>query len=152
MPLQTMEATADIIISKPIKEVFEFAATPKNWDKWVKGISNVQILTPGKYGIGTVLTSDYEYRGVTEMRYVVTAWKPPKLHAVRAKDGPFPFDGRIRFESVDGGTRVYNTISAGSDHKCVSVMWTIGRPVIRWMMRRQLGSELIELKAQIEKE
>ena len=150
--LQTMEATADIIISKPIKEVFEFAAAPKNWDKWVKGISNVQIITPGKYRVGTVVTSDYEYRGVNEMRYVVTAWKPPNLHAVRAKDGPFPFDGRIRFESVEGGTRVYNTISAGSDHKCVSVMWVVGRPIFKRMMRRQLGRELVELKEQIEKE
>ena len=150
--MQTMEATADIIISKPIKEVFEFAAAPKNWEKWVKGISNVQITTTGKYRVGTVVTSDYEYRGVTQMRYVVTAWKPPNLHAVRAKDGPFPFDGRIRFESVEGGTRVFNTISAGSDHRCVSVMWVVAKPIFKRMMRKQLASELMTLKEQMEKE
>ncbi len=150
--MQTMEATADIIISKPIKEVFEFAAAPKNWTLWVKGISNVQIVTPGRYRVGTVITSDYEYRGVNEMRYVVTAWKPPNLHAVRAKDGPFPFDGQIRFESLDGGTRVFNTISAGSDHKCVSVMWAVAKPIFRRMMRKQLASELVQLKEQIEKD
>ena len=147
MPLQTVEATANIIISKPIKEVFEFAAAPENWDKWVKGLSNVQNTTPGKYGVGSALTSDYEADGViNEMRYVVTAWKPPKLHAVRAKDGPFPFEGRITCESVDGGTRVCNTVSAGSN------MWAIGRPLLRWRMRRQLGRELHELKSQVEKD
>lgn len=49
-----------------------------------------------------------------------------------------------------GGTRVTNAIEPGADGWFTTVLFTVGRPLVRWMMERRLRDELDALKAIIE--
>ena len=70
--------------------------------------------------------------------------------AVEATEGPFPFEGLIEVEPIEGGTRVYNTIDAGSDSFFTSVTFALLGPLLRMFMRRQLRGELETLKSRLE--
>ncbi|MDZ7727953.1 MAG: hypothetical protein U5Q44_07040 [Dehalococcoidia bacterium] len=78
------------------------------------------------------------------------AFEPPRRMVIEALEGPFPFRGQIDLAEAAAGTRMGNTITAGSDSRMTSVMFVAGGPVLRWMMRRQLRKELRELKGLLE--
>ena len=66
----------------------------------------------------------------------------PKLLAIQFA---FPFEGTLELEETEGGTRVRNTITAGSDSGFTTFMFTVLAPLCRRMMRKQLAKELDRL-------
>ena len=71
---------------------------------------------------------------------------------VRSTSGPFPFEGTLTLEPVQGGTRLKNEITAGSDSGCTSFLFTVFPWLLRPMMRGRLRKELNLLKEVIERE
>ena len=146
-----MQASASIIIDKLIDAVFAFAANVENMDKWVIGVTEPRRTSDGAFGVGSTFFSKYTYGGKTsDINYVVTAHEPPRRHAVKATSGPFPFEGTIDLEPAGNGTKITNTIDAGSDSTATSVIFFLCGPVLRVMMRKQLRKELEGLKQILE--
>ncbi|WP_435334566.1 hypothetical protein [Haloarchaeobius sp. TZWWS8] len=86
------------------------------------------------------------------MQFEVAEYEPPTRFGITAPEGPFAFDGLLELEAVDGKTRVSNTIETGSDGTFTTVMFTVFRPLLRYMMRRRLSKELVRLKENLEGE
>jgi uncharacterized protein YndB with AHSA1/START domain len=146
-----MKASATIDIDRPRDDVFAYVADVEQMEHWVVGVGETALVEGDGTGVGDRYETTYSYGGRdTEMAFVVTEYDPPTRFGITAPEGPFAFDGLLELEDVGDATRVTNTIDAGSDGTFTTVMFTVFRPVVRWLMARRLKQELVELKAQVE--
>lgn len=143
-----MKASTSMVITRPIAEVFAFVADPLHMDRWVSGVTEPQRSSSGDLGVGSTFASKYTYAGKThDITYIVTAYESPRRYDVKSTSGPFPFEGRLDLVPVGTGTRITNTINAGSDSRATSIMFVLFGPILRRMMRQRLHKELDMLKA-----
>lgn len=84
------------------------------------------------------------------MRVEVTAIEPDARIEMVAREGPFPFRGELTLEDLGGRTRVTNAIEPGTDSWVTTALFTLLRPVMRWLMARQVRAELDGLKEILE--
>ena len=145
-----IKGTVDVVVDRPIQEVWEFVSDFKNMEGWVDGVSDLKP-PEGELGIGSTFASKYTYGNRThDITYEVTAFDPPLHIAMKSTSGPFPFEGTLTLEKWGDGTKVTNTIEAGSDSLFTTVTFVVLRPLIGMMMRKQLRKELRQLKAIVE--
>ena len=57
-----MEASAEMMINRPIEEVWKFISNIDNMGKWVKGITEILRTSEGEFGAGSTFQSKYTYR------------------------------------------------------------------------------------------
>jgi uncharacterized protein YndB with AHSA1/START domain len=68
-----MNGIAEIIINKPIHQVWDFLANVENMAKWGKGTSESRLTSSGPIGIGSTIAGKYSYRNRTsDLAYEVT--------------------------------------------------------------------------------
>ena len=147
-----MKASATVVLQKPVQEVWAFVSDLKNMEKWVVGVSDVQIPSKEPVKAGTEFASRYTYgRKTHQVTYEVTEFSPPYHMSMKSTSGPFPFEGTIELEEVDGSTKLVNTIDAGSDGTGTTIIFALFGPLLRIMMSRQLKKELLALKSSLEK-
>lgn len=123
----------------------------RNLEKWVDGMSDVRPTSGGEFGVGSTYAATYACGGRPgPIECEVTEFVPMRTQTIRSTKGPFPFEGTLELEETEGGTRVRNTITAGSDSGFKTFMFTVLAPLCRRMMRKQLAKELDCLKDEME--
>jgi uncharacterized protein YndB with AHSA1/START domain len=145
-----MKATAKIVVDRPIEEVWDYIADVENMERWVVGVSETAKVNDID-GVGARYESKYTYAGKThDMAYEVTSFEPPTRFAITAPTGPFAFDAELELRETGQGTELTNVLDAGADSRFTTVMFTVLRPLMRWIMARQLKKELVTLKEDLE--
>jgi uncharacterized protein YndB with AHSA1/START domain len=137
-------ATLEIstVINRPVEEVFAFLSNPENGPKWSSGSSDVTITSAGPIGVGTTYRSIRTVLGRRiESDGVVTAYEPNRSYATKSTSGPFPVEGRMTFERVDGGTRVSGTLVGEPGG-----FFKLAEPLLVSMIKRQFDADLANLK------
>ena len=146
-----IRSTAWTTIDREAEEVFAFVSDPKTMDDWVVGVGGTTLVSGDAGTEGAVYEYDYTYGGRTvPMTVELAAVEAPSRVAMRSLEGPFPFESELVLVPEDGGTRVENTIDAGSDSRFTTVLFALLSPVMRWLMRRRLDAELEDLKRLLE--
>jgi uncharacterized protein YndB with AHSA1/START domain len=146
-----LKASVDIVLDKPIAEVFAFVTDIKNMERWVSGVTEPRHTSETAFGTGSTFTSKYAYGGKTyDITYVVTQYEPPVRYGTESTSEPFPFQSLIELESTGDSTKLTNTISAVLDSKAKTVVYTLLGPLMRGMMKKQLRAELVTLKTALE--
>ena len=146
-----MKASANILIDRPILEVWDFVADIRNMDKWVNGVSDPRPMSDGEWGVGSAFESGYTYAGNTHtITYEITGYDPPNRMAMRSTSGPFPFEGCVELREDGHGTRLTNTLDAEPTNIFLTLWFATMGIVLRMMMRIQLRKELTLLKAELE--
>ena len=147
----SVKASANILIARPLPEVWDFVADIRNMDTWVNGIRDPRPVSDGKWGVGSAFESEYTYSGKTyTIAYEITGFDPPKRIAMRSTSGPFPFEGCVELREDGYGTRVTNTLDAEPTNIFLTLWFATMGIVLRMMMRTQLRKELTLLKAELE--
>ncbi|MFD1515040.1 SRPBCC family protein [Halomarina rubra] len=145
-----MRATAAIEVDRPSEDVWAYVANVENMDEWVVGSSDTRRVGD-EVGVGARYEGQYSYGGRTSpMVYEVTDYDPERRYGVRSVEGPFPFEGELTLAETPTGTRVTNTIDAGSDGRTTTVLFTLFGPLMRRMMARRLRAELETLRDRLE--
>ncbi|MFC7202551.1 SRPBCC family protein [Haloferax namakaokahaiae] len=146
-----MKASATVEVRRPIEDVFSYVADVEAMDEWVVGVGETRRVSGEETTVGTRYESTYTYGGRTQpMVLELTAIDAPHRLEMTAVEGPFPFDARLDLSETPQGTLVTNTIDNKPDGRFTAVMFTLFRPLMRWLMARQLRGELRELKARLE--
>ena len=99
---------------------------------------------------GSQRASELYAAGAHDITCELTDFAPPCTIAFKSLTGPFPFDGTIRWEPANGGTKVSNTMNVGADSLATRVMFALGGPLLRRVMRRQVKKELDAMRRIIE--
>jgi hypothetical protein len=124
-----MRASAEIVVERPVKAVWEWASDPRHWHRWDDDLGEVDV-------------DDYE----------ITESTPPRRQVVRAVSGRFPFEATLELSEDVMGTRVRQTVDAGPEDALARVAFVLARPLVRRSMRRRIAAQLARLKAMVELE
>jgi uncharacterized membrane protein len=94
-----------IIINKPLKEVFDFVALASTYREMSPDVTEVIEHGP-RNTVGSSWTEVRKLLG-QEMRTTseVTAYEPYKGAAYKVIKGPVPYETKISYETVEGGTK-----------------------------------------------
>ncbi|HYN91710.1 MAG TPA: SRPBCC family protein [Thermoleophilaceae bacterium] len=146
-----MRAAAEIVIERPVEAVWEWAADPRHWHRWLDGVRDVSVA--GDLREGSRFSSAYDYGGRSyEVEYELLERRRPRRQVVRSVAGPFPFEGTLELSEDVGGTRVRQTVTAGADHVLTRFVLVVARPLVRRSMRRRIAGQLERLKTMVELE
>ena len=134
-----MRAQAEITVARLIDEVFEFVTDVEKMPRWMTGVRAASRIDEE---LGPGARFSLEYMGgwrSNELEVVVTEFERPSVFATQIARGPFAFEGTLTFESVDGGTRVVNSIEAGPD----SLATRIAAILFGWMLSGSMSRRLL---------
>lgn len=114
-------------IARPVEEVFEFVADPRNDPEWCPPVREIRQVS-GKY---PKLGAEYEMvvkPGPIETKgtFEITAFSPPERVAYEGENGILRFDYGYRFISDDEETIV--TMTSNLEPKW---LWKLLTPIIR---------------------
>jgi uncharacterized protein YndB with AHSA1/START domain len=103
--LSMARTDAEVVINRPLEEVFAYISDPSRWAEWFSGLVEAHASeTPIRKG--TELTSVTKLMGKRiETRLEITEYEPNKRVASQMTS-PFQIDYLYTFEMTNGGTRV----------------------------------------------
>jgi len=97
----------DTYIYRPLKQVFNFIATPENDFQWQYGtLTSVQI-SAGEMGIGSLFRAVGHFMGQRiESVYEVTEFEPNQRYGFKSQSGPMDSYTLYTFEVLKGSTKI----------------------------------------------
>ncbi|MGZ4482413.1 MAG: SRPBCC family protein [Gaiellales bacterium] len=98
----------DIVIHRPIEEVFDFVADECNEPRYNPRMLRVEKISAGPIGPGTRFRAELAaMRRKTEMTIEFTAYDRPRRLGSRTRLSTMDIRGALTFEPVTGGTRMH---------------------------------------------
>jgi carbon monoxide dehydrogenase subunit G len=96
-----------IEIKRPIEDVFAVLTDVTKTGRWYPAKVEEWWTTPPPHGVGSVRRARVLVlgRGV-ENDAIVTEYEPPRQAALKGLSSSAPFEAKLSFEPVEGGTRV----------------------------------------------
>jgi len=136
----------EIVISRPVEEVFDFVADERNEPRYNPRMRVVEQISEGPIGVGTRFRTELETMGRT-MPMVVefTGFERPWRLGSVTRTSMMETEGALTFESVPGGTRMCWSWDV-RPHAAMRVM----APVVGVIGRRQEQSIWGNLKRLLE--
>lgn len=123
----------EIIIGRPVKAVFDFAADQRNEPRYNPRMLRADKVSDGPVGKGTVFRSTAKSMGRgAEMRIELTGYDRPGRLASRTATKQADIAGALTFDPVPGGTRMRWSWSVHPKGAA-----RLLAPVITWIGRRQ---------------
>ena len=100
-----------VTIDAPVEKVFDYVNDPENAAKWQSGVDAIE--HQGQQAVGSQFTEVRKFMG-REMRTTlqITELQPNKVYAAKTLSGPVPYEVKVNFESVDGGTKMTIIVEA----------------------------------------
>lgn len=144
-----MKISADILIDRPVSDVFNFVADNHhaNHSRWDPRVVRLEPLEPGPPALGTSFRITRKLMGREEMhtfRYI--EWQPLQAMSYQSDGGTMPFVFRSRFEALSPDrTRLALTGEARPRGPRALLA-----PVLRPMFTRQVRGNLARIKAFVE--
>ncbi|HSR24533.1 MAG TPA: SRPBCC family protein [Candidatus Eisenbacteria bacterium] len=97
----------EIVIDRPVEEVFDFVADERNEPQYNPGMTRAEKITPGPIGEGTRFAAEMVGMGrVAEMTIEFTGYERPRRLTSATHMSAMDVYGGLLFEPVPGGTRM----------------------------------------------
>ena len=135
----------NIVINRPLEEVFSFLSNLENNMKWRSGMIKAEKVSEGPIGVGTTYRVINNFFGRrAEGQAEVTEYELNRKYATMNKSG-LRIKTQRTFESVEGGTRVTFAVETelGSFFKLVE-------PLMARIGKRRLEADAATVKKLIE--
>jgi hypothetical protein len=136
----------NILVFRPVREVFDFITTPANNSLWQYGsLVSVQI-SPGDMQVGTVFSSFGHFMGRRiQSNFEVTEFETNKSYCFETISGPIQLQTSYSFETVKSDTNIMisSLINPGGFFKLVD-------PIVAKVAKKQYRENLTGLKELLE--
>jgi uncharacterized membrane protein len=134
-----------IVVYKPPHEVFDMWSRFDNFPLFMQHVREVDLEIGGRKSRWTV---DGPAGTKLELEAETTAFEPDRVIAWKTlPDQPIEHAGRVRFEAVDGGTRVHVQMVYHPPGRIVG--HAIGH-ILGWDPKRQMDDDLVRMKMLLE--
>ena len=143
-----MRLQHDVVIARPVTEVWRFMEDLRNYPRWQSGLVAMQQISDGAMGVGSRIGVVHQLLGRRlDLILEVTAFDPGRAFAARVASGPVRFRGTWRYEPVDGGsgTRISGVIEGETGG-----FFRIAEPLVARAARRHIDADCGTLKELIE--
>jgi len=138
-----MKFQSEIIINKPVKEVYQFTINSKNLSRWVDGFQKFKPLS-GKArktgSLGIHFYSDKE--GTFEVQEEVLAHEPEKSLKIHLSHKNM--ETNLNFRFLNQGNS--NKLIAETEVKLKPLLFNLAAPFVKTPMRKQQLADLKRLK------
>ena len=136
------KAEVSTTIKRPVEDVFAVISNIENNPKWSSGVLDAKQTSPGPIGVGTTARTVSRFLGRRlENEMEVTEYEPNRRFSWLSRSGPFPFQGSVTVEQIEGGTRVDATFEGDP-----SGFFKLAEPLIVSIAKRQFQGDLDNLK------
>lgn len=103
----TKRVEGEIVISRPVDEVFDFVADERNEPRYNPRMLHAEQTSSGPVGLGTRFRAEMRTMGRTVgMTIEFTAFERPRRLASRTHLSNMDIEGNLSFDPVAGGTRM----------------------------------------------
>jgi uncharacterized protein YndB with AHSA1/START domain len=97
----------EIVINRPVEEVFDFEADERNEPRYNPRMLRVEKLSPGPVGLGSRFRAEMRTRPrPMEMTTEFTGYERPRRLASTTRMSRMDIRGTLSFDPVPGGTRM----------------------------------------------
>jgi uncharacterized protein YndB with AHSA1/START domain len=97
----------EIVINRPVEEVFDFVADERNEPRYNPRMPRVEKLSPGPVGLGSRFRAEMRTRPrPMEMTTEFTGYERPRRLASTTRMSRMDIRGTLSFDPVPGGTRM----------------------------------------------
>jgi uncharacterized protein YndB with AHSA1/START domain len=97
----------EILINRPVEEVFDFVADERNEPRYNPRMLRVEKLSPGPVGLGSRFRAEMRTRPrPMEMTTEFTGYERPRRLASTTRMSRMDIRGTLSFDPVPGGTRM----------------------------------------------
>ena len=134
------------LISRPVREVFDFITAPENNSQWQYGSLVSVKMSPREMRVGTIFSSFGHFMGRRiQSEFEVTEFETNKNYGFETISGPVQLQTTYNFESVACGTivTVSSLINPGGFFKLVD-------PIVARVAKKQFKENLTRLKELLE--
>ncbi|RYV49899.1 SRPBCC family protein [Pengzhenrongella frigida] len=135
----------EIVISRPISEVFDFVADERNEPKYNPRMLRAEKLTDGAIGTGTQFRATMKSRRTPDMVLETTEYDRPTRLASTTTMPSAEIRGVLTFEPTVGGTRLRWSFEVQPNGALKAL-----RPIIVRVGRRQEATNWASLKRYLE--
>ena len=136
----------EIVIERPLDEVFAFVTDPANAPRWQSGVLSTTKTSDEPMGAGVRWREVRTFLGRrVEGTLEATEYDPDRLFALRSVSGTVAIEVRHLFETFDGGTRI-RVLAEGDAGR----LGRLGGRFVRRAAERQLKGDLARLKQLLE--
>lgn len=134
-------------VNAPPETVFDVATDLQNAAQHVRGIENIELLTPGPVGLGTKWKETRKMMGMESTETLeVTAFDKPRSYTVSCDSCGCHFDSVFTFIPADGGTDVTLDVKTKPLTLAAKIMSPIGDLMMKGTMRKYLEEDLDDVK------
>ncbi|MGH2451893.1 MAG: SRPBCC family protein [Candidatus Limnocylindria bacterium] len=135
------------VINRPVEEVFAFVTDMERRPQWMSGVEELRWTSDGPPRVGSTFRTVRRAMGRRmESDSVLTAYEPNSKYSYKTTGGPFSMEVTATFEAVQDGTE-YRVFAQGG----LSGVFTIVAPVLGRMVKRDLETDLSNLKDLLER-
>jgi Polyketide cyclase / dehydrase and lipid transport len=96
----------EIVINRPVEEVFDFAADERNEPRYNPRMFSSEMLSPRPVGLGSRFRAVMRSRPRRTMTTQFTGYQRPRRLALRSHLSAMEIHGSLTFDPVPGGTRM----------------------------------------------
>lgn len=101
----SVDVTTEIVISRPITVVSEYAANPSNAPQWYENIKAVEWKSPAPLRVGSLVAFVAQFMGKRlEYTYEIVDLMPGERLTMTTAQGPFPMTTTYTWTLVNDGT------------------------------------------------
>ncbi len=145
MPLSKLETSVEI--KRPLAEVIAFVDNCDNDPLWQASVWETIKVTDGPPARGTIYRAKEKFLGrIIEQEWEVTDRNEDGSYwEAKTISGPFSMETSMRFEAIDGGTRVTRTLSID-----VGRFFKVASPVVAHIAEREMKADFENLKELLE--
>ncbi len=131
--MRTVRIEGEILIDRPVEEVFDFVADERNEPRYNPHMTRVEQTSDGPIGVGSRFRAAMTSMGrSSEMLIEYTGFERPRRLASSTHMSSMDTQGGLTFDPVLGGT-LMRWLWDVQPRGILKVM----RPVVAWMGRRQ---------------
>jgi uncharacterized protein YndB with AHSA1/START domain len=141
-----MKFETAVRIERPVQDVFDYVADPRNFPHWNSAVQSVTETAPGKEGVGSTYLMERDLPGGrAENELEVVDRDRPAAFAIRTTSGPTPFLYRYRF-SAEGAATV---LELNAEVELSGIAGALG-PLASRAVKRGVDSNFADLKRILE--
>jgi hypothetical protein len=137
---------SEIVVRRPLSEVFAFVADLSNTPLWQQGVVKSTVVTDGPLRIGSAFEEDVKVGWFhVQTRCVVTELETDRRMVFRASSSPLSYQAEFEFEPVADGTRLH-IHGTGK----MNGLWRLLEPVLQSDATRTVKDEVGRIKTHLE--
>jgi uncharacterized protein YndB with AHSA1/START domain len=139
-----IEADGTATILRPVEDVFDYVADPRNEPEWLPGARSVKQTSDGELGLGSEFVGEYDRAGRVELSIV--EFERPARVTFRIRSRIVQFDDAVQLKAIEGGTRLVARMTAEPQG-----LMRFLAPVMGRTLRRQFASNWDHLRRALER-